>query len=262
MARAGVARRLATLCATAPAALIIVSGCAPAPHAETEVSFGIVSGDVMTGATDDATVNLVVVAPQNDPVWTELREVSVVNEEDGSAVVSAGKDVGLTAGTARGGIQTGSLSIDIDHDVAAFSLGDVTLTLDGREPIAYDAGTWRLSRIDSKSELLPVNDYPASMTSCTDFSATLEAPSDEEIDVVDVTTDAPGLAIVDVESQRDGDAIRISAELECDGSADFYTFTPHLIVERDGTATEQVLDPVLIGYLDIAPEVVERIAER
>ena len=83
MARAGVARRLATLCATAPAALIIVSGCAPAPHAETEVSFGIVSGDVMTGATDDATVNLVVVAPQNDPVWTELREVSVVNEEDG-----------------------------------------------------------------------------------------------------------------------------------------------------------------------------------
>lgn len=246
--------------------LLGVSGCDQGEHVASDVRFGKVSGGVSVASDDDATVNLVIVAPVGDPVWSEFHELIVVNDVAGGGDLVLGKGaVTVYPGTKRDGLQVGSIPLTIPSDMEEFDLTKVKAVIgEGANPTTYSVGDWHLDRRKSKSVFSIVGDYPASISECGEVEFELRLGRGANAAVTGVETDAPGLSISDVDVDVDDSGTgAIAFDLTCDEAYDVYAFSPTLIVEEeDGGTHAEPLDQILVGYLDMTEETVQQILAR
>lgn len=232
----------------------------------TAPQFARVSGDVVVTGEDEATVNLVFVAPPGDAVWSGLHELVVVDDSGDSGDLVFGPDaITVHPGTERGGVQTGSIPVTIPGDVQGFALTTVRVVVDeGDESVTYDVGDWRMSRETQDPLFSVTGDYPASMSGCGEVVFDVRSSVGADATVTGVATGAPGLTISDLDVVVDDSGTgAITFDLTCDEAYDVYAFSPTLIVEEeDGGTHAEPLDQILVGYLDMTEETVQQILAR
>lgn len=255
------------------ALLLCASGCGVAAAGEPETSqvrFAQVSGDVSVSGDSEASVNLIVAAPVGDPVWSHIHEVVVVNDAaDGGDLVFGKDSFTVHPGTKQEGMQVGSIPVPIPAEVGEFELTTVDVVFsEGDDPVTYDVGEWHMARSDADptgddETFTIVDGYPASVASCGEVTLTLQRAGGSEAVITDVQTDAPSLTIRDVVIDMDGSgAVTISYDLTCDTTYDVFAYTPSLLVTEDGRTSSVPLDQMLVGYLDMTEETVQRILAR
>lgn len=125
---------------------LFVSGCGG--PAESEVAFDRLSGEVHLAESDEYVLQLLVVAPENDPVWSGIWELVVANDApDGGDLVFGGNAAQLTPGAEQDGLRAGTIDVPIPEDEDTFELSTVRIAVnEGDELTEHDVGTWVLSR--------------------------------------------------------------------------------------------------------------------
>ncbi|MBP2437543.1 hypothetical protein [Microbacterium amylolyticum] len=114
---------------------------------DTQLVFAPLSGDVVTGAGEDITANVIVIAPTGDTL---------------------------------GGIRVGTIMVQMPQDVDQVELTSVNVAIDnGAIPRTYDVGRWSFTRLDSPSELTVTGAYPANMPTCSPLTIDLECERDD-----------------------------------------------------------------------------------
>lgn len=228
--------------------------------------FAQVSGDVVVATGDDASVNLVLVAPADDPVWSGIHELVVTNESpDDGDIILAGDSAELIPGTSRNGLQVGTIPVTIPNDASEFELKSVKVSVgDGGNSTSYDIGDWKTIRVDPDHPTVKiVGDYPASMPGSGQVAFNVQREDGSGAEITGIDTNAPGLSIGDFSAEFDSDGVgQVAFNLESDGSYDVFGFSPKLLVEDGGETHEISLDPILVGYLDMSEEDVQRIVSR
>lgn len=247
------------------AALLGISGCGSDAPRSSRMRFARLSGNVGITSGDAATANLIIVAPTRDPVWSGIHELVVVNDApEGGDLVLAGDSAEIMPGTDKGGLRAGTLAVSIPSDVNDFDLRTVRVVVDeGGEPVPYDVGHWRMHRPESRATFESSGEYPASLPGGGEVVLGLRNTSAPEAQVTGIDTGAAGLTASDVRADfaESGEGT-VTFTLEVDDSYDLFAFSPTLTVDEGGQTREEPLDPVLVGYLDLTEESVQRIASR
>lgn len=267
-------RQVRTRAVIGGAALLLgASGCGVAEAGTTETSqvrFAQVSGDVGVSGDHEASVNLVMAAPVGDPVWSDIHELVVVNDAaDGGDLVFGEESFTVHPGTKRDGVQVGSIPVTIPAEVEEFALTMVDVVFsEGDDPVTYEVGDWHMARSDaaltSDDEPFSIVDgYPASVAACGEVTLRLQRAGGSDTAITDVQTDAPGLTISDVViDMDDSGAGSITYDLTCDTTHDVFAYSPRLLIAEDGHTSSVPLDQMLVGYLDMTEETVQRILTR
>lgn len=260
--------RRVTACATlflASTVALAANGCVAAGPTKPDVSFARISGDVHVGEADDTVINLVLVAPSNDPVWAGVHELVVVNDDPtGGDLVFGGGSVELQPGTDKSGLRVGSIPVSIPHEVDRFHLSKVKLTAQqGGEPVEHDVGDWRFAREALEDRVSPIGDYPASVPSCGHVNFDVKSDNQADMHLSNAEISVPGLSVESFEfDELSSFESSVSFDLVCDESFDLFMFTPKVLADSGEGKSEQYLDPILVGYLDLSDDVVRRIADR
>ncbi|MGO3885332.1 MAG: hypothetical protein ACTJHU_03450 [Mycetocola sp.] len=223
------------------------------------------SGSVTVGPEDEASINLVVAAATNAPIWSGISELIVVNDTDGGDLVYGAGTVPFEPGTTMNGTRVGSITVTVPSDISAFSLRTVRITIEGETTArSYPVGEWTLSR-DSRDQqaVTPRGDYPASLSECGPISVDVAGAGNATVQVDEVTIDTPGVSVDSVSSTpHPSGGASVTFSPVCDTRADLYTFTPRLSGNINGEAYAVNLPPILAGYLDLSDSDVERIMQR
>lgn len=234
-----------------------------------DVAFATHSGDVADLA-GTASINLALTAPADDPVWDGIHEFHVVNDApNGGDLVLAGDSVELDPGDEVGDDRVGAVLVDIPDDVQDLELSTVRVMVDeGGTLEDHDVGDWSFHRNEAESALSPTHDYPASAAGCGEQKLNLSADHGPGVDIVDVAIDAPGVDINDVQTVRNstgngGVDFDVSFTLDCDHDAyDVFAVSPRITVGDGGNVHEEALAPILLGYMDLTEEDVQRFRDR
>ncbi|GAA1487609.1 hypothetical protein [Brachybacterium sacelli] len=176
----------------------------------------------------------------------------------------AGDAAEIIPGTDKGGLRAGTLAVSIPSDVNDFDLRTVRVVVDeGGEAVPHDVGDWRMHRPESRPTFESSGEYPASLPGGGEVVLGLRSASGTEAQVTGVDTGTAGLAARDVRADfAEGGEGTVTFTLEVDDSYDLFAFSPTLTVDEGGARREEYLDPVLVGYLDLTEEDVQRIASR
>lgn len=236
------------------AVMATASSCAPAP-APSEPAFALTSAEVVVSSDRSYPVNLIFMAAEADPIWTELTGVEL---SDGASVGPGEFDVIRGEGT--DGYLLGNITFRIDVPEGGISFDSVGLDYaDLIEPTRVNVGSWtfgaarqeEFASFDAKAEL-------AAMSRCTE--AELPVPGDAA-SVKAFHTGSPSVDVEQAVLNPGGDALSI--RLSCTDEADFHIFSPTLdYIDASGVEKSIRFAPIAIGYQDIDDEDLERIRER
>lgn len=272
--RATVARRAERLALPAGMALALaaLTACGggdaappepdPVPRAETQATFAVTSADVAVAPDDEFPVNLIFVAPEDDPIWDGLTGVGVPEGPElspGEFVIEGGAPV-------PGGV-LGNLTFSLPVGSAGVTFDEVELYLTGQAgPARADVGTWTIAPVEpAAAEVAPVGDVALTADVCGTVSASFRNESAAALTAARATVDAPGASVAAAEltgPAAPGENFLLDLELTCDGTADFYILSPTVTYETaEGEVTTR-LDPVTIGLTAITDETVARITAR
>lgn len=231
------------------------TSCAPEPAASTPPSFALTSADVVFAEGRPYPINLIFLAKENDPIWTELTGVELPDD----ASVGPGQ-FEIIRGEGSDGYQLGNIAFEIDVPADGISFDSVGLVYkNATEPVPTDVGSWTLSEAplddfataDAKAEV-------AAMGGCS--SADLPVP-DTAASVDSFVTGSDDVQVEDVVLNPDESIISIT--LTCTDDADFYVISPTLDYTDDaGAAQSTRLTPIAIGFQDIDDADLKRIRKR
>lgn len=244
------------------------------------MTFASFSGDIVTSGEDLTTLDLAVVAPPDDPVWSGIHELHLVNDHpDGGDQVYVGDSVQIEQSGEADGNQLGTIRMELPTDQGDFGLTTVRLMVDEGGTLAdHDVGEVSVRHFpdyleDAAPSITPVGDYPGVLSSCGDLEFTVSeddppAPGTTS-GIMGVTANAPGMRFDEVEfEQHDDNTTTVSLTLDCDDDYDHFAFSPRLMVEKESTednisdSSYQVPLPVIrVERNDLTEENLERIAE-
>ncbi|MDN5582722.1 MAG: hypothetical protein ACTH2Y_00960 [Corynebacterium sp.] len=233
------------------AVAVLAGACsaeAPGETGETDATFTPVSGDVVVDPGEHPKVNLPVVAPASDPVWSHLSEFQLVNDvPDGGVSVYDGDSIEVERDTEEDGTAAGSVTAQLNGDRDRTELSQVRLVTDQDGTLQdRSVGDYTLSRAEQAPDaptLTPTRDYPAELAGCGDVEFSVE----ESVEISDVVTEAPGLGITDVRVDSEGsdgeNGTTVSFSLDCAEDFDRYVFSPRVLVDGE-TSHEVALPPI------------------
>lgn len=243
---------------------LTIGGCNSTPTVDR--TFALTSTDATVNDDAPMPVNLTFIAAPQDPIWEDLDGLDLTGE-DGQTVTTLTRDqFTVHAGDERDGTQLGNLTFDIPATVPDLHFTQVELHFtDSDEPATAAVGNWTITRRQSEPAVKMHGTYDIAVPECGTVTATFEpAATLEAVEVRDIATNAPGAAITDWSATPGtGNRIKVTFTLTCDQDAfDFYTITPHVLLEHDTSQTTVALDPISVGLLTVEDDDIERIASR
>lgn len=200
-------------------------------------------------------LNFVFVSGANHRVFTEF---------DGIRVEGLGEfgpdDAELVRGDTRDGLAIATIAVPVEVEEPVIEFQSILVRYSDGAEEAVDVGEWVIEASEATSALEPTPEWPAVMPACTQFESAIRA-SELPPGPVSVRADQPGLSLAGIATvEADG---RFMGEFDprCSSDFDMYVMTIEVAPEGDESAV-QYLDPVMIGYMDISDETVQRIAQR
>lgn len=245
-----------TTAAIALGAIAVVAvSCSSEPIEPIEPpAFALTSANVVVPAGDTYPVNLIFVASDGDPIWTDLSGI----ELPGDASVGPG-EFDVIRGDGSGGYHLGNITLELSADEGLTFDSVGLIYTDATEPVSVDVGSWTLAEAapddfataDTKAEV-------AAMAGCT--SADLPVP-DTVAAVTGFRTGSPDVEVDDATLDQESQSVRIT--LTCTDTADFHVISPALdYTDTDGGAKTTRLAPIAIGFQDIDDADLARIRSR
>lgn len=217
-------------------------------------AFALTSANVVVPAGDTYPVNLIFVASDGDPIWTDLSGIAL----PGDASVGPG-EFDVIRGDGSGGYHLGNITLELSADEGLTFDSVGLIYTDATEPVSVDVGSWTLAEAapddfataDTKAEV-------AAMAGCT--SADLPVP-DTVAAVTGFRTGSPDVEVDDATLDQESPSLRIT--LTCTDTADFHVISPALdYTDADGAAQTARLAPIAIGFQDIDDADLARIRSR
>ena len=200
-------------------------------------------------------LNFVFVSGANHRIFTEFAGVGIEGLGDFGP-----DDAELVRGETRDGLVIATIAVSVELDESTRDFQSILVRYSDGEEEVVDVGEWVIGGGATTSELEPTSEWPAVMPACTLFASEIRA-SELPPGPVSVTADQPGLSLAGTSIvEADG---RFTGEFDprCSSDFDMYVMTIEVAPEGDESAA-RYLDPVMIGYMDISDETVQRIAER
>lgn len=218
-------------------------------------SFALTSADVVFPDGRDYPINLIFVAKDDDPIWTQLNGVKL--SED----VSIGPgQFNVIRGEGTDGYFLGNLTFDLPIPPDGMSFDSVALDYEQSSGLTTVAvGSWELnSAAATDFATNTAHAEVAAMADCT--SADLPSPSN----VATLESLESGSSHVTVgRAALDADTSSIEMSLQCSGDWDFYVISPSLAyVDFDGVNRNTRFSPISIGLQEIDDADLEKIRER
>lgn len=257
--------RSRTACALLTIAAFLLAGCSTPEHPATQARVVPLSGTVVAQPEESATANIIVVAPSQDPIWDGIRELTAINDGDGPDITYRGEEVVLVPGTDLDGVRAGTLVVTMPAELDEFDLRDIKLTLNkGDHPTsALHAGNWHFQRRDSTGALSVVEEYPVSVPECGQIEFTLQNSGSYPYAIERVESNDPTVNVTHFESApMTGGTQVVQLVLQCDDDYILHTFTPSITFKKDNKQFEEILEPILIGYMDLSSEDIRRVMSK
>lgn len=256
---------------TLAALALTVAGCAPIPPSATEAHFAHTTADLVFGAEEQMTVNLVFVAGADDIIWSDLVEVSLREDDTETNPVTLVADQFTVArGTERDGQTLGNVTLAVPLDgvwrEGRYSFSQAVLTFTGRpEPRIVDVGRWQAEQRPGDAWVSSAGEAVVAAPRCGPSEVRIRNLREAALTVDAVTTPAVGVSIDRVtgmgpltpEQETD-----VHFDVRCDDVTDFQIITPRVTVTSAGVTRVEPLDTVSIGFTDITTATIERIAAR
>lgn len=232
----------------------MATSCTPATPPSAP-SFALTSANVVFATGRPYPVNLIFVADDDDPIWTELTGVELPDE----ASVGPGQ-FDVIRGEGADGYLLGNITFELDVPEDGISFDSVGLVYaDATEPAPVDVGSWTFTEApleefataDTQAEV-------AAMGGCT--SADLPVPA-STASIEAFRTGSPDVEVAQAVLNPAGDALSVT--LSCTDEVDFHVISPALdYTDASGADASTRFAPIAIGFQDIDDEDLRRIRNR
>lgn len=210
---------------------------------------------------DQLPVNLVFIASEDDPLWTQLSGV----ELNGGLDVTGYE---LVAGDVTEWGRLGNLTLTAQLPTDPVTATDVTVFLEGGTSATFPIGAWRVRASgEPGGQILQVADYIVAYPDADLMEFTATNVSDDHIEVTAPDLGLETLTVTDVMVngqvlQADGgvdvppDAeVTFTLSLASSGEHDFFMTSPTVAVTGpDGEEMKEIFDPSMLGFSDITEE--------
>lgn len=247
----------AALCAIAAAAV----ACTPGVDNDTTSEsispppFALTSADVVFADGRGYPINLVFVAKEDDPIWTQLKGVTL------SADVSFGPgQFDVIRGEGTDGYFLGNVTFELPIPPNGISFDSVAPDYkDLSKLLTVPVGVWDLhSAPASEFATEEAKAEVAAMADCT--GADLPVPA-AVASIESLTSGSSQVSVDRAELAPDMNTITMS--IDCSGDFDFYVISPFLdFLNRDDVSQSTRFAPISIGFQDIDNADLETIRER
>lgn len=248
-------RKRLAMAAIALCAVSAIAACTPEPEEIDPPSFALTSAEIVFGEGRPYPINLIFLAKDDDPIWTDLTGV----ELPGNASVGPGQ-FEVIRGEGSDGYRLGNISFDLDIPDGGLSFASVGLIYDGvSEPVPTPVGSWALNEAPLEDFATAETDAEVvAMGGCT----SADVPVPESVSAVDLVTSGSEAVRVEHAVLHAEDAT-MTVTLSCGDGADFYIISPTLHYTDDAGADRSTrLSPIAIGFQDIDGEDLKRIRQR
>lgn len=251
-------------CTRAAVAALMVAGIAVSTLSSCSISaddahFARTSARIIQPADSVFPVNLILVASPEDRIFREYDGLTIENVGVMGAI-----EAPLTKGETRGEQTIASIAPMVPLEDAPFEFGHVTVHYTDGTSRTFDVGSWAFEPQRKNDSHQTVANWPVMLSDCSAFERTL-ADTQGEFSQADLVVEQPGVSLGDgarVEIQS-GRPPQVNLSLECDPGYDFFVVTTELQIEQtDGTALNQIFDPIMIGYMNISDDDIARINKR
>lgn len=248
----------------AVAVLAAAAGCGPGqpdPPVPAVPAFATTEARVVV--TDDRTfpVNLLFLADEDDPIWTDVSAVVLSPDLEVSGFTVEAGDV-----TDRG--RLGNLTLGVVPPATAVTATDVIVVLGDGTSRAYPIGAWGLAAApEPAGRLLDVTEYVLAYPGTDHLEIVAENVSGDPVEVRSVDLGLTSLVVaevtVDGQVLREGEGVSIPGggqvsvvvRLTDDGGHDLYVTSPSVTVTGpDGQVRRQLFDPTLLGWTDLTDD--------
>lgn len=244
-------------------AVVGLAGCTDGTPSTSSASFALTSADVHVTEGDPYPVNLLFVAPEDDPVWDGLTGVALAGRQLGPDEVSLER-----GGSAPEG-RLGNVTFTLDDLSETVRFSSVELFVDGADPYEVAVGSWAIVWRPEGALLAPSSAATVARSTCGSDVLGVTNVADGALTVRGLPDPAEGVRAMAGDGVEGlvlepGEPVEIEVEYRCDEDvADVFAFSPVVEVARaDGEVVLAPLDPVTVGLTSIDDEAVTRIASR
>lgn len=245
----------------AAAVVVAALGCSTdrhTPPAPEPPVFATTEAHVVVDAEQTFPVNLLFVADEDDPIWSEVSAV----------VLDAALDVttfDVVAGDTTDHGRLGNLALTVTPPTDAGTATDVTVHLQDGTSRIFPIGSWTLAAAPAPGgRLLEVAEYVVAYPDTDTIGFTATNVSGEPVEVRSLDLGLASLAVAEVTANgsplADGHGVPVGAGGEVsfvvrlldDGEHDFHVTSPSVdLVGADGRPLHELFDPTTLGYTDI-----------
>lgn len=232
-------------------------GCTPEPgyDAASAPPFALTSADVVFTEGRDYPINLIFVAKDDDPIWTQLKGISLSDD------VSFGPgQVDVIRGEGADGYFLGNITIELPIPVNGISFDSISLDYEDQPtPLTVAVGSWDLRSVPQEDFVTEsAKAEVAAMADCT--GADLPVPT-TVASIESLSSGSPHVAVDRAELEPKTSTIDLS--IHCSGDFDFYVISPSLdYIDQGGMSQTTRFNPISIGLQDIDDADLQKIRKR
>lgn len=243
--------------------VFLASGCSASFPAGDSIHFARANARVVIGAGDTFPLNFLLVADSKDGLFDDY---------DGIEIADAGTfdadEAALERGDTRKGRTLANISVNMDASQIKKDLefSEVKVLFKSGKSQLFNVGEWKVTVKDLPDPVISEGEgWPAVLPSCQSFQNILknesnEAVSDIRLGLVD---DTIGLSSsLSLDSLDPKGKTTLTASLKCNSDFDVYAVTPELSYKTRTGQSSQMLPVMLIGFMDISDQDIDRIAAR
>lgn len=235
---------------------------ADAPEtASTEAAFAHVVADAAIPSAQQFPVNLIFVAPLDDPIWTELSTVTIPE----GPVFTQGAFT-LHAGDDNGSERIGNIQLVLSESSEELAFDRVEIAITGApEPLQVAVGDWRLTPAAPDAGLAQTGEYALTMPTCERIETRLRNDTGEVLTEVAIDVTGPGVDVISSSTPqrvRPGQTFTASADFSCGENADFWILSPTVTFTVGGERRSTRLDAASVGLTSMTPDLIPQIRSR
>ena len=237
--------------------VLALSSCAAEPSAG--LHFARTSAKIAQPVEDAYAANFIFVADSGHKIFREYDGISI----EGIGTLDE-TEAPLSPGETRDGQTLANIEPEIPLDMAPFEFSEITVHFKDGTTQRVDVGSWSFVPVEPGVTRPQVASWPAAIPDCAPLALELlDYPALERQPAL--KTDQPGVSLGPSSAVDLGPSgeTRIVLDLTCNTDFDFFVISATLeSTSADGANSSAILDPIMVGHIDISDEDVARISSR